>query len=70
MKLIKWIGGVINEQEDKGWINTKEKETQKIILNLLRNRNAVTKIRAPKEKEEKRMKLAKNTLQKTNPEVL
>ena len=69
-KLIKWIGKGINEEEDIDWANTKQKDIWKSVLNLLRERNAETRIRIPNKKEEHKMKLAKKSLKNSNPEEI
>lgn len=64
--LIKWIGKGINEEEDNAWINTKHKDEWKSVLNLLRERNAKTEIKAPSRKEKKKMKTEKKLLKEKN----
>ena len=70
IKLIEWIGNGINERENINWNGTEEEDMWKEVLNLLRKRNAITKIRYPEKKEKKKVKEMKSKLKKENPEVI
>jgi endonuclease/exonuclease/phosphatase family metal-dependent hydrolase len=65
--LIKWIGEGINEAEDVNWIEVKERELWKSILNQLRKRDRKVEIRRPNEDERDKIKEAKNELKMSEP---
>ena len=60
--LVEWIGGRITEEEDNAWIETKEKNLWKAVLNALRKRDRKIEIRIP-EKRSKNDKLLKKEME-------
>ena len=53
-RLLKWIGGGINEAEDKNWVNIRNTVLWKSVLNRLRERNNKVEIKILNEKEVKK----------------
>ena len=60
--LIKWIGGGINEAEDRNWMQIKQVRLWKTVLNQLRSRNRKVEIAIPSKKETAKMTKMKTKL--------
>ena len=50
--LIKWIGGGINEAEDRSWLNVKNANLWKAVLNDLRIRDRKVVVKTPSKKKQ------------------